>query len=171
MSQQAYDEVSRTTTFGTCRNPAIRRKTIDGRRHEVGRLRNSAGQTLVINLWSDFSDRPKVMVGRQKLEVCGPDGRLVDSRESGLEFSPVDPDEIISKASAVGLDVVDRLGDSSGSAFDPASSPTFIAVLGKAGRLEPSRAGAWPEIASVVTCARSGPAACPVHSGPVARHS
>lgn len=113
----------------TSHNPAVRRETIDGRWHEMGRFENSAGHTLVLQLRTDYSDRPEVVVGRQKVEIFGRGGRLLETREVDLEFSLVAPDEIISQASKVGLRVVELMGDYGGAAFDPSSSPAFIAVL------------------------------------------
>lgn len=115
----------------TSHNPAVRRATIDGRWHEIGRFENDAARTLVLNLRTDYSNRPEVVVGQQKVEVFDPRGRLMDTREVDLEFSLVEPDEIISQASSVGLRVVELMGDYGGSVFDPSSSPAFIAVLEK----------------------------------------
>jgi SAM-dependent methyltransferase len=114
----------------TSHNPRIREKTIDGRWHDFGIFNNDAGRTLALHLRTDYSpDRPNVVEGVQKIDIRDGDGRLIESRRVGLEFSLVQPQKIIDMATSVGLAPLTLYGDYGGGPYEENSSPCFVAVF------------------------------------------
>jgi len=115
----------------TSHNPAVRRATIDGRWHEIGKFSGRAGQTLVLRLKAAASDRRGVIEGSQIIDILDRDGKLIDTRVISMEFSLVAPEKILHMAGALGMKPISLFGDYRGSPYEADSSPCFVSVFEK----------------------------------------
>jgi SAM-dependent methyltransferase len=114
----------------TTHNPAVRQRTVDGEWHELGTFPTPDGGRLALALRTERVGESRVR-GRQQVRRIDRDGRVQETREVGLEFSLPQPEDLLSKAAAAGLEVVETLGDYDEGPWDEATSPCFIVTFRK----------------------------------------
>jgi SAM-dependent methyltransferase len=117
--------------YCTSHNPAVRGAAVDGCWHELGRFPDQAGRTLVLHLKTSHSQRPGLVEGCQRIDILDRDGSQLESRSFAIEFSLTPASTIIAMAAAVGLELLELLGDYQGAAYDERTSACLIAVLSK----------------------------------------
>lgn len=112
----------------TTHNPEVRLRSVDGTWRQVGEYARDDGSTLRVALRCTWDEVTRNVVGEQRITIeDGSQGRAEISLD--LRFSLPTLEELRDLASAADLRVVSILGDYSGSAYEPTSSPAIIAVL------------------------------------------
>ena len=112
----------------TVHNPAVRRGTVDGSLHIVGRFPMEPGTLVVSGI--EWGGQP-VVQRLQFLELFGADGHTVWKRLLEMQFAFVERDDFTVMAQGAGFRIAHLYGNYDRAAFDPARSPFMIWVLEK----------------------------------------
>jgi len=108
-------------------NPAVRRATVDGRPHLVGRYATAGG---ALSVWSTSRLGPDgVVEGVQEYEEYDAEGVLLRRSTLDVRFALVERCDFEERAVRAGFRVADLFGDYDRSAFRPDESPYMIFVL------------------------------------------
>ena len=111
----------------TIHNPPACRGMVDGRTVDLGTFHlDSTGEDVTISGRYLLDESTGIVSGKQTYR-CLRDGRESRLVELPMRFHLVPPQRLVELLRASGFDVVERLGDYDGSAFEPLRSPFFIA--------------------------------------------
>lgn len=115
----------------TLHNPAVRRRSIDGRLRELARVPHPAGRgELVLKARFDLDPKGALVTGVEEFEEYDGEGNLLNRRSTPASFALIEPDAFESEATAAGFSVLARYGDYDGSELSTDTSPYVIWTLG-----------------------------------------